>query len=48
MLSSRYRQEWSYVMGDLPALSHCLQNLILNAVKYSGKNRWIGISASVS
>jgi signal transduction histidine kinase len=36
-----------YVMGDLSALSHCLQNLILNAVKYSGKNRWIGISASV-
>ena len=36
-----------HVMGDLSALSHCLQNLILNAVKYSGKNRWIGISASV-
>ena len=36
-----------YVMGDLSALSHCLQNLILNAVKYSGRNRWIGISASV-
>ena len=36
-----------YVMGDLLALSHCLQNLILNAVKYSGNNRWIGISASV-
>ncbi len=35
------------VMGDLPALSQCLQNLITNAVKYSGKNRWIGISASV-
>ncbi len=34
-------------MGDLPALSHCMQNLITNAVKYSGKNRWIGISASV-
>jgi signal transduction histidine kinase len=34
------------VMGDLPALSQCLQNLITNAVKYSGKNRWIGISAS--
>jgi len=29
------------VMGDLPALSQCLQNLITNAVKYSGKNRWI-------
>lgn len=36
-----------YVMGDLPALSQCLQNLILNAVKYSGRNRWIVISASV-
>ena len=36
-----------YVMGDLSALSHCLQNLIVNAVKYSGRNRWIGISASV-
>ena len=35
------------VMGDLPALSHCLQNLILNAVKYSGQDRWVGISASV-
>jgi signal transduction histidine kinase len=35
------------IMGDLPALSQCLQNLIANAVKYSGKSRWIGISASV-
>jgi len=35
------------VMGDLPALSRCLQNLISNAVKYSDRNRWIGISASV-
>ena len=35
-----------FVMGDLHALSHCLQNLISNAVKYSGKSRWIGISAS--
>src|SRR6267378_3531193 len=32
------------VMGDLPALSHCMQNLITNAVKYSGKNRWISNS----
>jgi signal transduction histidine kinase len=36
-----------HVMGDLSALSHCLQNLVVNAVKYSGRNRWIGISASV-
>jgi signal transduction histidine kinase len=35
------------VMGDLPALSQCIQNLIVNAIKYSGKNRWIRISASV-
>ena len=35
------------VIGDLPALSHCVQNLILNAVKYSDKSRWIGISASL-
>jgi len=36
-----------FVLGDLSALSHCLQNLISNAVKYSGTDRWIGISASV-
>jgi signal transduction histidine kinase len=35
------------VMGDQSALAQCIQNLILNAVKYSGKSRWIGISASV-
>jgi len=33
------------VMGDLPALSQCLQNLITNAVKYGGDKRWIGIRA---
>jgi signal transduction histidine kinase len=35
------------VMGDLSAVSQCLQNLVSNAVKYSGKDRWIGISASI-
>jgi len=35
-----------FVMGDKRALSHCLQNLIANAVKYCGRIRWIGISAS--
>jgi signal transduction histidine kinase len=34
-----------YVMGDLSALSQCLQNLIVNAVKYSGENRWISVRA---
>jgi signal transduction histidine kinase len=33
------------VMGDLSALSQCLQNLIVNAVKYGGEMRWIGIRA---
>lgn len=33
------------IVGDLSVLSQCLQNLIVNAVKYSNGNRWIGISA---
>jgi signal transduction histidine kinase len=36
------------VMGDLSALGQCLQNLVLNAVKYSGESRWIRISAAWS
>lgn len=35
------------VIGDLPALSHCLQNLITNAVKYGGDARWMRIKAGV-
>ena len=35
------------VVGDLPALSHCLQNLITNAVKYGGDARWMRITAGV-
>ena len=33
------------VMGDLAALSQCLQSLLGNAVKYGGSSRWIGIRA---
>jgi signal transduction histidine kinase len=36
------------ILGDLGALSHCLQNLITNAVKYGGDARWMGISAAVA
>lgn len=36
------------VMGDLRALTHCLQNLITNAVKYSGGNHWVGVRAFTS
>lgn len=36
------------VLVDLPAVSHCLQNLIVNAVKYGGESRWVRIRAGVS
>lgn len=33
------------IVADLSVLSQCMQNLIVNAVKYSRSNRWIGIWA---
>jgi signal transduction histidine kinase len=33
------------VEADAGAASHCLQNLIGNAVKYGGDARWVGVSA---
>jgi signal transduction histidine kinase len=36
------------VAGDLSALSQCLQNLITNALKYGGRQQWIGIRAALS
>jgi signal transduction histidine kinase len=36
------------VAGDLPALSQCVQNLITNALKYGGEQKWIGIKAQHS
>lgn len=35
------------IKGDLAATSQCLQNLITNAVKYGGADRWIGVRASL-
>jgi two-component system sensor histidine kinase SenX3 len=32
------------VLGDLSAVCACLQNLIGNAIKYGGLERWIGLS----
>lgn len=34
------------VAADFAGLSQCLQNLITNAVKYGGDQRWIGVRAS--
>jgi len=36
------------VIGDRSAVAQCLQNLIGNALKYSGDSRWIGIRAFVA
>jgi signal transduction histidine kinase len=36
------------VMGDLTALSQCLQNLVTNALKYGSQQRWIGIGAHLN
>ena len=33
------------IVGDLPALSQCVQNLITNALKYGSAQKWIGIQA---
>jgi signal transduction histidine kinase len=33
------------ILGELEPLSHCVQNLITNAVKYGGQDRWIGVRA---
>jgi signal transduction histidine kinase len=36
------------IVGDLPALSQCVQNLITNALKYGSEQKWIGIQARVT
>jgi signal transduction histidine kinase len=36
------------VMADAPALARALRNLIDNAMKYSGDNRWIGVRAQTA
>jgi signal transduction histidine kinase len=36
------------VWGDFRALTQCLQNLVVNSIKYRGDNRWVGIRAYLS
>ena len=36
------------IVGDLPALSQCVQNLITNALKYGSEQKWIGIQARLT
>jgi signal transduction histidine kinase len=35
------------VMGEPSAISQCLQNLIVNAIKYGGDKGWVGIHAKL-
>jgi signal transduction histidine kinase len=44
-LEQNIEEALPHIVGDLSALSQCLQNLIVNAVKYSGEDRWIRIHA---
>lgn len=46
VLEKHIPPELPLVLGDMTALSHCLQNLITNALKYGGTGRWIRIDAS--
>ena len=41
-------EELPEVIGDAAALSQCVQNLITNALKYGGEQRWVGIRASAN
>lgn len=46
-LEQRIEAGLPMVAGDLGSLSRCLQNLIANAVKYGGADRWIGLRAEI-
>jgi len=35
------------VMADPSLLAQCFQNLIVNAIKYRGENKWVGLSAEL-
>lgn len=45
-LEEHIEAELPPVLGDLSAVSACLRNLIANALKYGGEERWIGLSAT--
>ena len=44
-VETRVEPDLPMVTGDLAAISQCLQNLVGNAVKYSGTSRWIAVHA---
>ncbi len=46
-LEAKVAPDLPAVMADNSALSRALQNLLNNAMKYSGEQRWIGINAEL-
>jgi signal transduction histidine kinase len=46
VINQRIDQHLPPILGNVQALSQCLQNLITNAVKYSEDSKWIGIRAT--
>jgi len=46
LIDTKIEPDLPPIIADLPVLSQCMQNLIVNAVKYSDAKRWVGISAS--
>jgi len=40
-------QNLPQILGDLPALSRCVQNLITNALKYGSNQKWIGVKVAL-
>jgi signal transduction histidine kinase len=45
VLDERVDQDLPLVLADAAEISRALQNLIRNAIKYGGEQRWIGIQA---
>ena len=45
VIEQQVEPDLPYVMGDLSALSRCLQNLLGNAIKYGAQAHWVRIRA---
>ncbi|MFN7945543.1 MAG: HAMP domain-containing sensor histidine kinase [Blastocatellia bacterium] len=46
-IEKRIQPDLPDVLAEAPALSRAIQNLLSNAMKYSGHSRWIGLRAQV-
>jgi two-component system phosphate regulon sensor histidine kinase PhoR len=40
--------EIARVRADFRALTQCIQNLVMNAIKYGGDSRWVGVRARMN